>query len=381
MNTGDLLPGRSSGWGGAGILEREPSGALTDARHWTTSDRQGRYRIGSIARQGHDGKPMNLQVMVKKEGFAPAYSAQFRFEPVQKGSPQEVAPIRLERGVTLSGTVVDPQGRPVEGALVEPNVHSFASELQFTRTDDRGHFTLRVSKGLIPIAFTYGELHAVKKYLADGGSEEILVKVHSASEPDAQQPVAAAPPARTKRLAAGQPAPEWQVGAWSDGKPRKLADFKGKVVFLDFWGIWCSPCIDALPVLDQLKREFEPRGVVFLSIHTPGENENPIRRVLEFHKVPLLFAIDQDLKGNFDLMDGVTADRYRVRGWPSVFLIDTAGKIALSPDDPRNGPKVQAVAKAAGIELDPNKITDEQRHRLLYKLFKQDIEAVLSAKH
>jgi hypothetical protein len=118
-----------------------------------------------------------------------------------------------------------------------------------------------------------------------------------------------------------------------------------------------------------------------MAIHTPGENENPIRRVLEFHKVPLLFAIDQDLKGYFDLMDGVTADRYRVRGWPSVFLIDTAGKIALSPDDPSNGPKVQAVAKAMGIELDPNKITDEQRHRLLYRLFKQDIEAVLSVNH
>jgi Carboxypeptidase regulatory-like domain len=95
--------------------------------------------------------------MVKKEGFAPAYWKQFRFEPVQKGSPQEVAPIRLERGVTLRGTVVDPQGRPVEGALVQPNVHSFASKLQFTRTDEKGRFTVRVSKGLIPIVFTYGD--------------------------------------------------------------------------------------------------------------------------------------------------------------------------------------------------------------------------------
>ena len=247
---GELVAGALVGLGWGGDIGKGAEWSSPDARHWTTSDRQGRYRIGSIARHDYDGKPLNIQVMVKKEGFAPAYSAQFRFEPVQKGSPQEVAPIRLERGVTLGGTVVDPQGRPVEGALVQPNVHSFASELQFTRTDEKGHFTVRVSKGLIPIVFTYGELGAAKKYLVDGGTEEILVKVHSASEPDAQQPVAAAPPARPKRLAAGQPAPEWQVGAWSDGKPRKLADLKGKVVFLDFWGIWHSACIDAQqPVL------------------------------------------------------------------------------------------------------------------------------------
>ena len=314
---------------------------------------------------------MNIQVTVKKEGFAPAFRKQFRFGPVKKGSPQEVAPIRLERGVTLSGTVIDPQGRPVEGALVEPDVHSFASELQFTRTDDRGHFTLATPRDrpdrISPMANSWpARILAPMAVPRNPGQASLAARTRRRSN----RPL---PPRRRgrKRLAAGQPAPEWQVGVWSDGKPRKLADFKGKVVFLDFWGIWCSPCIDALPVLDRLRREFEPRGVVFLSIHTPGENEKSIHRVLEFHKVPLLFAIDQDLKGKLDRGDGVTADRYRIHGFPSVFLIDTAGKIALRPGDPSIGPKVQAVAKAAGIELDPKKMTNLQRHRLLYKLFKQ----------
>ena len=73
--------------------------------------------------------------------------------------------------------------------------------------------------------------------------------------------------------------------------------------------------------------------------------------------------------------------RYGRAGKEKPGLIDAAGKIALSPGDPSMGPKVQAVAKATGIELDPKKITDEQRHRLLYELFKQDIEAILSIHH
>jgi hypothetical protein len=48
---------------------------------------------------------------------------------------------------------------------------------------------------------------------------------------------------------------------------------------------------------------------------------------------------------------------------------------------PSIGPKVQAVAKAAGIELDTQKMTEEQRRRLLYKLFEQQLEDVLSVNH
>jgi len=83
-------------------------------------------------------------------------------------------------------------------------------------------------------------------------------------------------------------------------------------------------------VLAKLKSEFEPRGVVFLSIHTPGESDQTIRRSLEFRKVPLLFAVDQDRHADDNDPAGVTADRYRIRGFPSMFLIDRAGEIGLS---------------------------------------------------
>ncbi len=77
---------------------------------------------------------------------------------------------------------------------------------------------------------------------------------------------------------------------------------------------------------------------------------------------------------------GVTAERYRIGGFPSMFLIDRAGKIALSPGDPNLGPKVQAIAKEAGIEVGSKTITEEQSHLLLYRLFKQEIENILRVK-
>jgi thiol-disulfide isomerase/thioredoxin len=46
-----------------------------------------------------------------------------------------------------------------------------------------------------------------------------------------------------------------------DGKPLSLADWKGKVVLVNFWATWCAPCMDELPMLVQTQAEFGPRGL------------------------------------------------------------------------------------------------------------------------
>ena len=76
--------------------------------------------------------------------------------------------------------------------------------------------------------------------------------------------------------------------------------------------------------------------------------------------MPLVFAVDQVRGGDYDHDQGITADRYHVRGRPCVFLIDRDGKIALSPGDPSIVTKVQAAAQEAGIDLNPQIATDEQ---------------------
>ena len=64
----------------------------------------------------------------------------------------------------------------------------------------------------------------------------------------------------------GKPAPEIK-GADLDGKPVSLADFKGKVVLVDFWATWCPPCVSAFPLLHQLARENKDKGLVVLGVN------------------------------------------------------------------------------------------------------------------
>ena len=66
----------------------------------------------------------------------------------------------LAPGVSVSGTVVDPDGKPLAGVWIEPG-GSYANRSQFTKTDDAGRFTVRdLPTGMVPLGFHYGTLMA-----------------------------------------------------------------------------------------------------------------------------------------------------------------------------------------------------------------------------
>jgi hypothetical protein len=91
----------------------------SDRRNWSTTDPRGRYRMKAAWRSEPAGKPGVFQLVVVKPGFARAETDAFALEPGREGRPRELAPIRLGPDVTLRGTVIDPQRRPVEGAWVQ----------------------------------------------------------------------------------------------------------------------------------------------------------------------------------------------------------------------------------------------------------------------
>jgi len=55
-------------------------------------------------------------------------------------------------------------------------------------------------------------------------------------------------------------------GKTLDGKTVSLADFKGKVVLVDFWATWCDPCKDEIPELIKLQNELAPKGFTVLGV-------------------------------------------------------------------------------------------------------------------
>jgi len=350
-----------------------------DGENQAMTDQNGKFLIRGIRCPILYGRPTTFSLVVRKEGFASLETPEFSAQPVKADSLHVLDPIRLEPAVSLTGTVVDPEGRPAAGVWVGP-LGTFALRGQFTRTDAAGKFTVHnLPKGLIELSFQYGSLWAAGEYLADGVAEEIKVQLRPKDA--TPTPVKPARPKVPEPPALGRPAPPLQVVGWTDGKSRSLADYRGKVVFLDFWGIWCGACINEMPNLERLKQKYESRGVVFLSIHTPGEEIGKIRRFLDLKKTSLVSALDEDHGQHDNSYNGVTAERYGVRGYPTLVLIDRQGNVAFHTGiGTKEGiAAMKTLGREMGLpELQESTMTKDQFERLREAFFGREIEKVLN---
>ena len=71
--------------------------------------------------------------------------------------------------------------------------------------------------------------------------------------------------AKYEPLAVGKPAPDFSLTDLND-KPYRLSDFRGKVVFLNFWATWCKPCREEMPSMEILNKNFEKDGLIILAV-------------------------------------------------------------------------------------------------------------------
>src|ERR1700686_2251785 len=71
---------------------------------------------------------------------------------------------------------------------------------------------------------------------------------------------------------AGKPEPELKLKT-VDGKDFSLADYKGKVVFVNFWATWCEPCRVEIPWLIEFNHKYGPKGLVILGIAMHDEGK------------------------------------------------------------------------------------------------------------
>jgi peroxiredoxin len=110
-----------------------------------------------------------------------------------------------------------------------------------------------------------------------------------------------------------------------DGKSLKLADYRGQVVFLNFWATWCPPCREEMPAMERLYQRYKDRGFAVLAVSVDSD----LVLVPPFVKQnKLTFPIGHDPKM-------ATAERYGVRALPSSFLIDRRGNLGALAIGPR----------------------------------------------
>jgi len=102
-----------------------------------------------------------------------------------------------------------------------------------------------------------------------------------------------------------------------NGSTVSLEQFKGKVVFLDFWAPWCIPCKQELSELDKLYKKYRNDGFEVIGISIDPSEKN-IAAFLQ--KVPLSFIIALDKKNE-------GSDTYRVSSLPTGFIIGRDGII------------------------------------------------------
>lgn len=113
------------------------------------------------------------------------------------------------------------------------------------------------------------------------------------------------------------------------GNEHTLSDYKGKVVFLNFWATWCNPCLIEMPHIEEIYKEygFNEDEVVVLGVANPSSKEYPNNN--DVPKEEIIDFIEE--KGyTFPIVFDETGEVYRdyfIRSFPTTFMINKDGKI------------------------------------------------------
>jgi cytochrome c biogenesis protein CcmG, thiol:disulfide interchange protein DsbE len=99
-----------------------------------------------------------------------------------------------------------------------------------------------------------------------------------------------------------------------------IADYKGKVVYLDFWASWCGPCKQSFTYMAGLKQQYGAKG---LAVVTVNMDKSPAQAAAFMKKVGVTLPVTYD-------SNGTVAKRYGVKTMPTSFVIDRTGKMRFT---------------------------------------------------
>ena len=130
--------------------------------------------------------------------------------------------------------------------------------------------------------------------------------------------LAVALPAAAQEL---KPAPATRAPALEladlEGRTHKLADYRGKVVLVNFWATWCEPCREEMPSIERLRASLAGRPFAVLAVNL-AEPESRIRKFLD--AMPLGFAVLLD-------RDAKAARAWQAKMLPATYIVGPDGVI------------------------------------------------------
>jgi len=130
-------------------------------------------------------------------------------------------------------------------------------------------------------------------------------------------------PESEKTLDNGKKAPVFSGINFATGKKVSLAEYKGKVVLLDFWYMDCPWCIRAMPTIERIENEYSKKGLVVLGINS-FDTTNEAKQ-----KLPDFIKINKNIYPTI-LTSRSTDKVYNIHAYPTLYLINKRGEIAFS---------------------------------------------------
>ncbi len=123
----------------------------------------------------------------------------------------------------------------------------------------------------------------------------------------------------------GMPAPDFALPDL-EGELHGLADFRGRVVVLNFWATWCPPCIDEMPSLERLHEALGDRGVAVIAISVDERFSDVPTFVKKFNLTfPVLY--DEGKK---------VSRKYQSFRYPETYILDRDGRLKSKVVGPRD---------------------------------------------
>lgn len=120
-------------------------------------------------------------------------------------------------------------------------------------------------------------------------------------------------PQRIGAIETGTIAPEF-TAVNSAGEQVKLSDYRGKVVMINFWASWCTPCVREMPMINQIAQTYqEDVQTLFVNV---GEAKGTIREFMNKQQFDFPVIID---------VTGKVSGLYRITGLPATMIIDQEG--------------------------------------------------------
>lgn len=241
-------------------------------------------------------------------------------EPV---APTTVTAVVYNFNLVYQGTV-DVEGRPLAIAFfplpavteIDPARIRTSMDTNFNGRTENELGEMDSGRGKAPVFRVGSRILAVKS--VDLKTGDLVVE----QRPDAEYTRFDAQP--------GQEMPDFAFVDFG-GASRKLSDYRGKFVLLDFWGTWCGPCIEEMKHLDALYETYAPRGLEVIGMNMEKTAGNlsvaDYAAVTDKARAYIAKAGHRWVQATQESIERVALDVLHVNSYPTCILIDPQGRV------------------------------------------------------